>query len=483
MKNNNFELNLLAEISKVLTENSNPSDIVFLLDKIFSDFTNLSKLNIFIYDENTKLLKDYSKSWVVIDEFHKNSYTDKLYIALANFTKWDVYVNDKKFKINDFKSSIDIKSAGEVNRILIPLKRKNKPYGIVELNFSKDISKLLTYEFFIALSVASYQISLKIQNTILAERMQTNIDFHEAMKNIAKIIETQYELNYIIPLIGEMIDRFISEHLVYIFLKSEQSGKMKLFWPGACRDEKILSAVSKINAKSKVTLFDNDKTGIFPLISEKTLLGCVAAHSNVDRLTKKEIEYLEQLSKQSSITIHRAEVYAEVLQHATLDALTGLNNRRQFEIRLKQEYSTAKRQHKPLCAMMIDVDFFKKVNDTYGHNSGDCVLRNVAKLIKAGLREYDIASRYGGEEFAVLLPYTKIEEAFVVAQRLRQSIEKTKIDITTEKDNKSKTISVTISIGLYQFKAEDSLEVLYQNADKALYDAKTHGRNKVVIFK
>jgi len=213
------------------------------------------------------------------------------------------------------------------------------------------------------------------------------------------------------------------------------------------------------------------------------LLGCIVAHSNVDKLTKNEIEYLEQLSKQSSITIHRAEVYAEVLQHATLDALTGLNNRRQFEMRLKQEYSTAKRQHKPLCAMMIDVDFFKKVNDTYGHNAGDCVLKNVANLIKAGLRDYDIASRYGGEEFAVLLPYTKIEEAFAVAQRLRQSIEKAKIDISGEGDVDVKPISVTISIGLYQFKSEDSLEILYQNADKALYDAKTHGRNKVVIFK
>ena len=84
---------------------------------------------------------------------------------------------------------------------------------------------------------------------------------------------------------------------------------------------------------------------------EKSLLGCVVAHSNVDKLNKKEIDYLEQLTKQSSITIHRANVYAEVLQHATLDALTGLNNRRQFEIRLNQEVATAKRQEKPLCGL------------------------------------------------------------------------------------------------------------------------------------
>lgn len=132
--------------------------------------------------------------------------------------------------------------------------------------------------------------------------------------------------------------------------------------------------------------------------------------------------------------------------------------------------------------MMIDVDFFKKVNDTYGHVAGDCVLKNVANTIKAGLREYDIASRYGGEEFSVLLPFTKIEEAFAVAQRLRHAVENTSIDFVQEKEDISIKINVTISIGVYEFKPQDSPQALYENADKALYEAKTHGRNKVVIY-
>lgn len=481
-KNQIVELDLLANISKVLTENFEPTDIVNCLNNIFHKFINLNKLEIYVYDDNTKTLRDFSRSWIIIDDLNKNIYPGKLYSILAQFSQCDFVVNEKKIKLGKFLKLKELNIVTDNNTIFFPLMKKNKPYGIIKLNFLTDISKILTLNFFKALSIAAYQISLKIQNTILAEQMQVNIDFHDAMKNIAKIIETQYELNYIIPLIGEMVDRFISEHLIYIFLKNEEDSCFNLVWPKACRDKRIMSIVSKITAKSKYILTDEGRIGIFPLVGEKSLLGCVVAHSNVDKLNKKEIDYLEQLTKQSSITIHRANVYAEVLQHATLDALTGLNNRRQFEIRLNQEVATAKRQEKPLCAMMLDVDFFKNVNDTYGHVVGDCVLKDIAKIIKAELREYDIASRYGGEEFAILLPYTRIEEAFAVAQRLRHAVETTSIDITDEKGDCNLTVKITVSIGVYEYNKEDTPQELYKKADNALYEAKTHGRNKVFMY-
>lgn len=476
------ELNLLAEISRVLTENLEALDITKGLKDVFSDFIHLEKLDIYVYDESTKTLRDFSKSWMVIEEFHKNTDTDNLYLTLARFNQYDFFVNDKPYKMKNLSKPEDIKFDCAVKIILFPLMKGDKPYGIVKLSFSNDISKKITPAFFKTLYVASYQISLKIQNTILADQMQININFHDAMKNIAKIIETQYELNYIIPLIGEMIDRFISEHLIYIFLRNPETAKFDLVWPSACRDKRILSSVSKLTSKSKHMLTDEGRIGIFPLIGEKHVLGCIVAHSNIDKLSKKEIDYLDQLTKQSSITIHRANVYAEVLQHATLDALTGLNNRRQFEVRLNQEVATARRQSKPLCAMMLDVDFFKSVNDTYGHVAGDLVLKNIANVIKAELREYDIASRYGGEEFSILLPYTRIEEAFAVAQRLRHSVETTPVDITTDK-GESLSVKATVSIGVYQYSQADSPQDLYQKADNALYQAKTHGRNKVFIYK
>lgn len=488
MENNNliqhnFELDVLSEISKNLTSNSDPTDIVNALRNTFFRSIGFDKLDIYVFDENTKTLRDFSKSWVVVEEFHKNGPADKLYLALAQFAQFDFFINKKPYKLDKDLDLQKIRYNEKSNSILLPLVKKNRPYGVIELTFSKSVSKKLTANLFKTFLIAAYQISLKIQNTILADQMQINIDFHDAMKNIAKIIETQYELNYIIPLIGEMVDRFISDHLIYIFLKNEEGKGFDLVWPKACRDKQIISTVDKITAKSKYMLTDDGKIGVFPLVGEKALLGCIVAHSNIDKLNKKEIDYLDQLTKQSSITIHRANVYAEVLQHATLDALTGLNNRRQFEIRLKQEVATAKRQGKPICAMMIDVDFFKRVNDTYGHVVGDCVLKNIATVIKAELREYDIASRYGGEEFAILLPYTRIEEAFSVAQRLRHAVEEKTIDIVNEKGETDLNVNVTISIGVYEYSTGDSPQDLYENADKALYQAKTHGRNKVYIYK
>ena len=293
------------------------------------------------------------------------------------------------------------------------------------------------------------------------------------MKNIAKIIETQYELNYIVPLIGEMLDRFISDHLIYVFLK--QNDEFKLVWPKACKDERIYEALKQLSPKDNYILTNNDKIGAFPLLTEGEISGCIVARSTLDKLSKRDISYLEQLTTQSAITINRANTYSKVLQYATLDALTNLNNRRQFETRLKQEIATTKRQKNPLCAMMIDIDFFKKVNDTYGHASGDTVLRTVASIIKEHLRESDIPARYGGEEFAVLLPYTHIEEAKIVGERLRKAVENASIPID------KKNINVTISMGLAEFSPQETGEDLFKRADSALYEAKESGRNRVCV--
>lgn len=488
MPNKNHELNLLANISKTLIENTSPIDILTILERFFNKFgrtsnkfVELKKINIYLYDENTRTLRDFSKSWVVLDRPDTNSYNDKLYLVITQLTQFSFFINGSPYKMEEIDDYSTIHSNMGENRILFPLRQNNRPYGIMELIFPNTLENLLDEDFFMMLSIASYQISLKIQNTILADQMQKNIDFHKSMKDIAKIIESQYELNYIIPLIGEMIDRFVSEHLIYMFLINEKTGKYELVWPKACRDQRIYAIVQNLTPKSKYILTEDGKIGIFPLIGEKAVLGCVVAHSNLDKLSEKEIDYIEQLTKQSSITIHRANVYAEVLQHATLDALTGLNNRRQFEVRLNQEVSTAKRQEKPLSAIMMDIDFFKKVNDTYGHAAGDAVLKSVSKVIKTELREYDIPSRYGGEEFAILLPFTIASEAFLVADRLRKAVEATSVDVKDENENPL-TIKVTISMGVYQYRAGDTPEELYQNADKGLYTSKTSGRNRVTIY-
>ena len=321
-----------------------------------------------------------------------------------------------------------------------------------------------------------------ITNLKGSEQVKISSKFHQTVRNIAQITQTQYELDYILPIMGEMIDGFIQEHLIYIFLKNKNKKEYKLIWPNKCSDNKIYDYLESITPKSQTMIETDGKMGIFPLIVDSKPYGAIVAYNHFDKITQKEIEYLEEIKTQAVATLTRAKSYIEVLEHATLDALTGYNNRHQFEKRLKETTASAKRQNQSLCCIMSDIDFFKKVNDTYGHAVGDCVLKTVAKTIKKELRESDIASRYGGEEFVFLLPQTNIDEAKVVAERLRIAVENKKINIEEYNIKDVKEISVTISIGVSEFdKNEKDYEMLYKNADSALYQAKETGRNKVII--
>lgn len=435
----------IEQLSKKLNDAYNPSGITVVLEEF------LPSVSIYIYDTTSESLREFTKSWISIDEIYSKDKAKKIYSIFEKLQNENIISDDEKHCYG--------------------LYRGQKVVGILEFAGKLDKSAM---EF---LNVASFLISLKIQNIILSDRMQKNIDFHDAMKNIAKIIETQYETSYIIPIIGEMIDKFVADHLIYIFLKN------KLIWPSACNDEKIFELIKCLNNKSEYILTPDKKIGIFPLISEGKLLGSIVTKSTDNILSAKEISYLEQLTNQTATTISRANVYAEILKHATLDALTGFNNRRQLEERIKQEVSSAKRQKRNLCAIMTDVDFFKSANDTYGHAVGDLVLKTIARVIKMQLRDYDIAGRYGGEEFSIILPYTKLSEAQMVAERLRKAVEKTKIDISkVNSDVTEKNIGVTISLGVAEYSPDDDENTLLQKADKALYKAKENGRNRVESY-
>lgn len=395
------------------------------------------------------------------------SYSEKsLVAALGTFFS-------ESFGTDKFALNIDIKNQAELSpcNFKYPIFKHKKCIGYLE--FTEETLNLEKF-----LEISAPFISLKIQNIIMSEKMQKNIDFHETMKNIAKIIETQYELNYVIPIVGEMLDKFFTDYLIYIFLKEESLGVYTLAWPLACNDKKILKEIETTTEK---TVIDEGKTYIVPLSAESKNVGVLVAKSTNLEINQKDIEYLNQLSVQIATTINRANVYAEILKHATLDALTGFYNRRQLEERIKQEVANAKRQKAPLCGIMTDIDFFKSVNDTYGHAVGDLVLKTIAKIIRGQLREYDIAGRYGGEEFSILLPFTKINEAQMVAERLRKTIEGKLIDISkVNPDSETKKINVTLSLGVYEMQENDNDEDLLKKADKALYQAKNTGRNKVV---
>lgn len=152
------------------------------------------------------------------------------------------------------------------------------------------------------------------------------------------------------------------------------------------------------------------------------------------------------------------------------DALTNVGNRRFFDQKLSEHITLSERYNTPFSLMLLDIDFFKKINDRFGHDVGDKVLIEFSNLIKNSLREGDVFARIGGEEFAILLPLTTKDKAYILAQKLREMVESSK-GITP----------ITVSIGLVQYEKGDEDKLLVKRADAVLYKAKETGRNKVVL--
>lgn len=198
--------------------------------------------------------------------------------------------------------------------------------------------------------------------------------------------------------------------------------------------------------------------------------------SRSKRFVEAELITLELLLRALVYPLRNAIRYQAVMRHSLLDPLTLLGNRSALDSTLRRELQMAERHHHELSLLMIDVDFFKKINDEYGHHRGDLVLREVAKGIQSACRGSDITFRYGGEEFVVVLGKTDAKGAKIIAERIRQQIANTHIEYN------GKDIGVTVSVGIAtrQSGGQEHINDLFDRADKALYIAKNSGRNCVI---
>jgi diguanylate cyclase (GGDEF)-like protein/PAS domain S-box-containing protein len=202
------------------------------------------------------------------------------------------------------------------------------------------------------------------------------------------------------------------------------------------------------------------------------------------RYTQADVGVLDMFATQAAIAIRNARLYGTIEQLAVTDELTGLFNRRGFFQLGEREFEGSLRFNRPLAALMFDIDHFKRVNDTLGHPAGDQLLRLLADCFRQNTRGIDVAGRYGGEEFALLMPETLLPGAVQIAERLRQSIADLSVPIhPANGDSSTVDIHITVSIGVAALLPDvPSLAVLLERTDQALYRAKDSGRNRVVVW-
>ena len=233
--------------------------------------------------------------------------------------------------------------------------------------------------------------------------------------------------------------------------------------------------------RSPVMPFKTDNVGsvfVLPLLYERDILGIlVLLMEKTNALGSHQRDLLEVLVNQAATSLANARFHAEIERLAVTDGLTGLFNHRHFQERLSHEFDRLGRFEEPISLLLIDIDFFKKINDTYGHPVGDSVLRKVADIIRKTIRTVDIPARYGGEEFAVVLVGTDAGGAMKMAERLRKSVADAKFS------SGRNSFSITISIGISTYTKDiKGKEAFIERADKALYDAKGSGRNRSILW-
>lgn len=191
-----------------------------------------------------------------------------------------------------------------------------------------------------------------------------------------------------------------------------------------------------------------------------------------------ENELLARIRTQLRRKKYQDELRNELDQSLNLsfkDSLTGIYNRRYFDVHIEQLIEDSKNTHSNICLVMLDLDHFKDINDKYGHQIGDLVLKSVTSALSESIREIDLFARYGGEEFVIVFSNVDIEQGFILCERLRKTVENLDIHIPESKE----IIRRTISIGVSEYQNQESIVQFIERADKALYKSKSSGRNKV----
>jgi len=504
-----FNFSSLLQAIKALDNILQAEELYYVFASIVREKFGLKSLALFIMDEkdeNFQLVQEFGLTGSVPAGFSFPRSEGLLWRAILQgrpFSTMDG-LGQPRFNVPFQKHRLDLLQS----KLFVPLVHKSRVVGVLGLG-EKGHAEEYTDEDLDFLTILAEHAAVSINTTTLYEKNQKDkVELDKMVRNLSILYNIGRAMTYIRDL--KNLLKFILAQAVET--TEAQKGSLMLYDPQIKRlvvrvvkglpDPKVEEAINSgemtcatfaigegiagkvfktlkpmiVNSTENDDRYEARKSSnvdsilCLPLIASEEPIGVINITNKVGGkgFTNQDLELLTALSNQAAISINTTSLY----EMAITDELTKIYIRRYFNIQLEKELKRAKRYGHPVSLAICDLDHFKAVNDTYGHQVGDEVLVAVAGILRASSRDIDTPARFGGEEFAVILPETGLEGARVMAERIRLAVADAKIP--------SLPTSVTISIGVACYPEHaDEFNSLIQTADEALYDAKHQGRNRV----
>ncbi|HEY3475184.1 MAG TPA: sensor domain-containing diguanylate cyclase, partial [Anaerolineales bacterium] len=386
-------------------------------------------------------------------------------------------------------------AARQGSAIGVPMLDEDQLLGVIYVE--SDRKNELQQDDIQTLQTLANQVATSLQKARLHARTQEHLQVMTTLQSISQTVASSLELDEILNNVIQLLkDSFGYTYLsIYLLKGNILHMGAQLGYPESqlIREIPITAGVIGRTAWSKQTQFvrdvgiDGDFLGAsyevkceiaVPLIKEDSVLGVLNVESDLHKLLdERDVRLLNALAGTVAVAIDNARLHAEVKRMAMTDVISGLANRRAFDEIIEAELTRASRYRHPLSLIILDLDSFKEYNDKWGHPAGDVRLKQLADLLRANVRNPDLAARYGGEEFAIVLPSTSKRGAIRLAERLRQFAE---ASAPEQKDDNCPISGYTISLGVATYPDDaGSVEELLLMADNAELTAKRLGKNRV----